>query len=68
MRTPTLTLWPVEAADSNWAGHVMDVILHVGAHRTGTKTFQDYMRRHVAPLSVEEMDETSDTISKFQLI
>ncbi|WP_299862201.1 hypothetical protein [uncultured Roseobacter sp.] len=29
----------------------MDVILHVGAHRTGTTTFQDYMRRHVDPLA-----------------
>ncbi|MGZ2258685.1 hypothetical protein [Roseobacter sp. A03A-229] len=29
----------------------MDVILHVGAHRTGTKTFQDYMRRQAEPLA-----------------
>ncbi|WP_300062217.1 hypothetical protein [uncultured Roseobacter sp.] len=29
----------------------MDVILHVGAHRTGTKTLQDYLRRQAEPLA-----------------
>ncbi|WP_187429239.1 hypothetical protein [Roseobacter fucihabitans] len=28
----------------------MKVVLHIGAHLTGTSTFQDYMHRHVAPL------------------
>lgn len=28
----------------------MDVILHLGAHRTGTTSFQDYMRRHATLL------------------
>jgi hypothetical protein len=31
----------------------MDVILHVGAHRSGTTTFQDYMRRNSGALSDE---------------
>ncbi|MFK7879773.1 hypothetical protein [Roseobacter sp.] len=31
----------------------MDVTLHIGAHRTGTSTFQDYMRRHVDALASE---------------
>ncbi|MBW4707563.1 hypothetical protein KX928_07170 [Roseobacter sp. YSTF-M11] len=29
----------------------MDVILHIGAHRTGTTSFQDYMHRHAEPLA-----------------
>ncbi len=29
----------------------MDVILHLGAHRTGTATFDDYMRRHAEGLA-----------------
>ncbi|MEP2641911.1 hypothetical protein [Roseobacter sp.] len=34
----------------------MDVILHIGAHRTGTKTFQDYLRRHAAQLAGEQVE------------
>lgn len=37
---------PLGAALRQWAVRVMDVILHLGAHRTGTTSFQDYMRRH----------------------
>ena len=33
------------------AGALMDVILHIGAHRTGTTTFQDYMRRNLTELN-----------------
>lgn len=29
----------------------MDVILHIGAHRTGTTTLQDYLRRHADELN-----------------
>jgi hypothetical protein len=31
----------------------MDVILHLGAHRTGTTTFQDYMCRHKETLEAD---------------
>ncbi|MEO0401901.1 MAG: hypothetical protein AAF214_05955 [Pseudomonadota bacterium] len=31
----------------------MKVILHIGAHRTGTTTFQAYMRQHTAALRAE---------------
>jgi hypothetical protein len=40
------TFQPIGAAFAAWAARIMDVILHIGAHRTGTTTFQDYMRRH----------------------
>ncbi|ABG31637.1 hypothetical protein CEP88_19870 [Roseobacter denitrificans] len=29
----------------------MDIILHIGAHRTGVASFQDYLRRHAEALS-----------------
>ncbi|MCV3272952.1 hypothetical protein [Roseobacter sinensis] len=32
----------------------MDVILHLGAHRTGTKTFQDYLRRQAETLNTAQ--------------
>ena len=51
MKRVTPAFRPVGAAVSYRARHTMDVILHVGAHRTGTKTFQDYLRRHAEPLS-----------------
>lgn len=38
---------------SRWVARVMDVVLHLGAHRTGTTSFQDYMRRHLAPLEAQ---------------
>ncbi len=44
--------WPHGAA--LWhrlARNLMDVILHLGAHRTGTTTFQHYMRDHVDALA-----------------
>ncbi len=40
---------------ANRAGKVMDVILHLGAHRTGTTGFQDYMRRHKAALTEQQV-------------
>ncbi len=40
------SVWPVGAAFAQKAARIMDVILHIGAHRTGTTTFQDYMRSH----------------------
>ncbi|WP_298919817.1 hypothetical protein [uncultured Roseobacter sp.] len=42
---------PVGAVAAHWVNCVMDVILHIGAHRTGTTSFQDYMRRHTEPLA-----------------
>lgn len=39
-------LWPKGAAPSQRAGRTMDVILHLGSHRTGSTTFQSYMRRN----------------------
>lgn len=51
MNFPTPAFWPVGAVASHRVSCVMDVILHVGAHRTGTKTFQDYLRRHAEPLA-----------------
>lgn len=44
-RTPVTG--PNGAVATQWVKYVMDVILHIGAHRTGTSTFQDYMQRHV---------------------
>lgn len=51
MMTLTPTFGPAGAVVKHWVTRVMDVILHVGAHRTGTKTFQDYMHRHAEPLA-----------------
>lgn len=34
-----------------WVAAIMDVILHLGAHRTGTTTFQHYMRVHQSTLA-----------------
>lgn len=33
----------------------MKLILHIGAHRTGTTSFQNYMRRHAAELSARSI-------------
>ncbi|MGA9253064.1 MAG: hypothetical protein WBV78_10480 [Roseobacter sp.] len=46
MGTLTPTYQPVGAAFLQWTHRIMDVILHLGAHRTATTSFQDYMRRH----------------------
>ncbi|MGB7242347.1 MAG: hypothetical protein WBC93_09715 [Sulfitobacter sp.] len=48
MITPTLRRQPGGAALMQVIGFFMDIILHIGAHRTGTTTFQDYLRRHRA--------------------
>ncbi len=47
---------PVGAAVTKWATRAMDVILHLGAHRTATTSFQCYMRRHAIPLSEQGVD------------
>ncbi len=49
MRTPSYR--PDGAAFVHRARIAMDVVLHLGAHRTGTKTFQDYLRRQAEPLA-----------------
>ena len=51
MTAMILALWPNGAALVKRAGRVMDVILHLGAHRTGSTTFQSYMRRSHSELS-----------------
>lgn len=44
--------WPNGAAFWQSLGRsIMDVILHLGAHRTATTTFQHYMRDHIDDLS-----------------
>ena len=42
---------PIGAVIADWARRIMDVILHIGAHRTGTMSFQEYMRHHTAVLA-----------------
>lgn len=42
---------PVGAALRQWAARAMDIILHIGAHRTGTTHFQRYMRSSEDALS-----------------
>ena len=43
--------WPDRAAFCKKIGQsIMDVILHLGAHRTGTTTFQHYVRDHLGTL------------------
>ena len=37
------SVWPVGAALVCWIKSLMDVILHIGAHRTATTAFQQYM-------------------------
>ena len=46
MTAGTLVLWPDGAAPKQRTGRTMDVILHLGSHRTGSTTFQSYMRRN----------------------
>ena len=43
-------IWPGWAAVMRQAGALVDVILHIGAHRTGTTTFQSYLRDNVQAL------------------
>lgn len=49
--------WPAGAALSNRLGRrLMDIILHMGAHRTATTTFQHYMRDHEATLKEQRVE------------
>lgn len=51
MKGPTLSIRPTGAAVPRQAGSAqMDVTLHIGAHRTGTTTFQHGVRQHLAAL------------------
>jgi hypothetical protein len=43
--------WSNGAAIAQRAGRIMDVILHVGVHRTGSTTFQSYIRRNTSQLT-----------------
>ena len=38
--------WPAGAANDCWRGPAMKLVLHLGAHRCATTTFQDYLRRN----------------------
>ncbi len=51
MQRMTPSHLPKGAALPQWAARIMDVILHLGAHRTATTCFQNYMRRHSDALS-----------------
>lgn len=50
MQACSSSFLPFEAALLKWAFRAMDIILHVGAHRTGTTSFQDYMYRKAPEL------------------
>lgn len=48
---------PIGAAALYKAGQtLMDVILHLGSHRTGTTTFQHFVRNHLAALDSKKVD------------
>lgn len=51
MQLTSLRHEPAGAALIKWTTRVMDVILHLGAHRTATTSFQYYMQRHAIPLA-----------------
>lgn len=52
----TLATWPNGAAYWQRLGQtLMDVILHLGAHRTATTTFQHYIRDHVEQLGTQDV-------------
>lgn len=55
MITSTPVIWPYWAALTRQADAVMDVILHIGAHRTGTTTFQTYMRDNAVGLAARNI-------------
>ena len=38
--------WPVGAALTQGQARSMDTVLHIGCHRSGTTTFQSYLRNH----------------------
>lgn len=43
------------AISNNWTGIFMDVILHLGAHRTASTTFQHYLRDHSSALAQDNI-------------
>lgn len=45
--------WPLTAALADKVLFIMDIILHIGAQRTATTSFQAYMRAHSAGLSAQ---------------
>ncbi|WP_259650423.1 hypothetical protein [Roseobacter sp. OBYS 0001] len=55
MQTGTPIPRPTGAAYAQRVNCAMDIILHIGAHRTGTASFQDYLRRHVGELSARQI-------------
>lgn len=56
MNRVTPIVWPIGAVGFSKLGRFfMDVILHVGAHRSGTTTFQQYMRDHSTNLETQSI-------------
>lgn len=55
MRSCSPIFMPFGAAFAHWGLRAMEVILHIGAHRTGTTGFQNYMRRNRTELSAQRI-------------
>jgi hypothetical protein len=55
MIASTPVIWPCWAAVRRQVDAVIDIILHIGAHRTGTTTFQTYMRDNATGLSARDI-------------
>ena len=53
MIVPFPVSWPVGAALGQRIAKIMDVILHIGAHRCATTTFQQYMRANTDKLAAD---------------
>lgn len=51
MSAPSPTFPPTGAAFGTWVEETMNVILHIGAHRTATKGLHDYMQRNAETLA-----------------
>ena len=55
MQTGTPIPRPRGAAFDLRVSCAMDIILHIGAHRTGTASFQDYLSRHAEALAAHHV-------------
>lgn len=47
--------WPVGAASTEGVARSMEIIVHLGCHRTGSTTFQSYLRNQVETLSKDKI-------------
>jgi hypothetical protein len=57
---------PFGSAFVQWVGRAMEVILHIGAHGTGTKDIRDYMRRHAEFLASRRTGFVTSCVSHAQ--